>query len=98
MSATVTLPAELAPSLRERVLALIDAVGVAEVPTVTDRRPERRQENRCVVCHESGVLGGHHGEDGRIEWVHRSCHRRLHRRHHHRHGLAGLTGAMVRAA
>jgi hypothetical protein len=98
MNATVTLPVELAPSLRERALALIEAVGVAEVPTIIGRQPERRQENRCVVCHESGVLGGHHGEDGRIEWVHRSCHRRLHRRHHHRHVVAGPAGTMVRAA
>jgi len=35
---------------------------------------------RCVVCHEGGKLGGHHGDSGLIEWIHRGCHRRLHRR------------------
>ncbi|MDP3714568.1 MAG: hypothetical protein Q8R60_19045 [Mycobacteriales bacterium] len=33
----------------------------------------------CVVCHDGGKLGGHHGHDGQVEWIHKKCHRRLHR-------------------
>ena len=73
----VRLPADLAPSLAERVRLLL-----AEVPTVV--APElvfevHTRSHRCVMCHQGGKLGGHHGPDGRVQWIHRSCHRRLHR-------------------
>jgi hypothetical protein len=78
----VALPVDLAPSLTERVLRLL-----AEVPTTA--APELAVEvvdhavHRCVVCHQGGKLGGHHGADGRVQWIHRKCHRRLHRSGRH---------------
>ena len=82
--AGTTLPRDLAPALRERVVALL-----AEVPLAAARTTERPppvidltyRGPRCVVCHEGGKLGGHHGADGRVEWIHKSCHRQLHARH-----------------
>jgi hypothetical protein len=81
MSTTITLPVDLAPSLRERVMALLAEVPPVAMPAY-DERPRRKQhrDNRCIVCHQGGLLGGHHGKHGEIEWIHRSCHRRLHRR------------------
>ena len=79
------LPIELAPSLRRQVFALLAEVPLAERSTATApgaaRRRHRYRENRCVVCHAAGVLGGHHDVAGEVQWVHRRCHRRLHRRH-----------------
>lgn len=73
--ATLLLPAELAPTLAERVLRLVAEVGTTTAPDlVIEVRPGRR----CVVCHQAGKLGGHHDASGRIQWIHRSCHRRLH--------------------
>ena len=80
MTDGIALPADLAPALRERVLALLDEVRPAVVPRYDGRRARQQRENRCVVCHRGGVLGGHHGADGTVEWIHRSCHRKLHRR------------------
>jgi hypothetical protein len=81
MTVTVALPEQLAPALVARVQQLLAEV----TPIVAPRRPfpERTEYRgpRCVVCHEGGRLGGHHGEDGAIEWIHRSCHRHLHNRH-----------------
>ncbi len=83
MTNAVVLPVELAPSLRARVLKLLNAVTVVpEVPRIDAALRQAPTFNRCAVCHRSGVLGGHHGSAGQIEWVHRSCHRRLHRRRH----------------
>lgn len=77
----IQLPSELAPLLRARVFALLAEVPAVERPATGGGGPHRRFiENRCVVCGEGGVLGGHHGPGGEIEWIHRSCHRRLHRR------------------
>ena len=81
--AAPVLPIELAPSLRRKVLALLAEVSLADRSRRTPRadgRRRRHRDNRCVVCHSSGVLGGHHDGSGEIQWVHRSCHRRLHRR------------------
>src|SRR4051795_11250226 len=80
MDQSVALPDQLAPALRERVEALLAEVTVlTSVPEIDPAYRKEPKFNRCVVCHKSGVLGGHHGQDGRIEWIHRSCHRRLHR-------------------
>ncbi len=77
-AAVPVLPVDLAPSLAEALLRLLTEVPVVAAPALvidlTDRAPP------CVVCHQGGKLGGHHGADERIEWIHRSCHRRLHRR------------------
>ena len=74
----LALPLDLAPSLVDRLRALLAEVQLTHAPELvidlTYRGP------RCVVCHLGGKFGGHHGDDGRIEWVHRKCHRRLHRR------------------
>ncbi len=81
MSNAVVLPFELAPSLRARATALLAEVAtVSEVPAIDRHLRQAPTFNRCAVCHRSGVLGGHHGTDGRIVWIHRACHRRLHRR------------------
>ena len=72
------LPAELAPSLVQRITILLDQVALTRSPAVTPEPP--RRPPRCVVCHRTGKLGGHHGASGSIEWIHRSCHRRLHQR------------------
>jgi hypothetical protein len=77
-STTIALPDDLAPELVARTLQLLAGVTATSAPPLiidlTSRGP------RCVVCHQRGKVGGHHGDDGQIEWVHRSCHRRLHRR------------------
>ena len=74
----LVLPLDLAPSLADRLRALLAEVQLTRAPDLvidlTYRGP------RCVVCHLGGKLGGHHGDDGRIEWIHRKCHRRIHRR------------------
>lgn len=82
---TPRLPVDLAPSLRRQVFALLAEVPLA-VRSPATAQPHARtrhhyRENRCVVCHEAGVLGGHHDVAGEVQWVHRRCHRRLHRRH-----------------
>lgn len=78
MSTTIALPEQLAPALVEAVQELLQQVELTSHPDLvidlTYRGP------RCVVCHEGGKLGGHHGPDGRIEWIHKGCHRRLHHR------------------
>jgi hypothetical protein len=74
------LPPDLAPRLAERALQLVAEVGTTSAP---DLVLEVHPGHRCVVCHQSGKLGGHHGPDGRIQWIHRSCHRRLHRSGRH---------------
>src|SRR5438105_4292255 len=89
----VESPAELAPALRERVQELL-----AEVSVVREELPRwwsagNKSQNRCVVCGRDGKLGGHHGANGRIEWIHRSCHRRLHSRHHSRPPVAARLAA-----
>ena len=80
-SAAPVLPVDLAPSLAEALLRLLTEVPVVAAPALvvdlTDRAP------RCVVCHRAGKLGGHHGADGRVQWIHRKCHRRLHRSGRH---------------
>ena len=78
---TVQLPADLAPSLAERLLRLLSEVTLTRAPDIEPAVPSDR--HRCVVCHRSGKLGGHHAADGRIQWIHRSCHRRLHRSGRH---------------
>lgn len=82
MGTTIALPERLAPSLVAAVEGLLAEVALTEHPDLvvdlTYRGPH------CVVCHEGGKLGGHHGADGRIEWIHKSCHRRLHQRGTHR--------------
>jgi hypothetical protein len=80
-TSTVQLPADLAPSLAERVLRLLSEVTLTSVPDV--EFAVRSDTHRCVLCHRSGKLGGHHAADGRIQWVHAKCHRRLHRSGRH---------------
>ena len=74
-STRVALPDDLAPALREAVDSLLRQVplarGAARATVV----------NRCVFCHKTGKLGGHHDERGDVVWVHRKCHRRHHRAH-----------------
>jgi hypothetical protein len=78
---TVQLPADLAPSLAERLLRLLSEVTLTHAPDVEFAVPSNY--HGCVVCHRSGKLGGHHAADGRIQWVHAKCHRRLHRSGRH---------------
>ncbi len=78
MGTTYQLPAELAPSLVERALALLAELSPAVHPSLTPDTIYHRAV--CVVCHQGGKLGGHHAEDGSVQWIHRSCHRKLHRR------------------
>jgi hypothetical protein len=85
MSATIVLPEQLAPSLVERVQALLAEVSLAATPRIPSQRVTEYRGPRCVVCHQGGRLGGHHEPDGSVSWIHRSCHRRLHNRHQHRH-------------
>ena len=74
----LVLPLDLAPSLVQRLRQLLAEVRITTAPALvidlTYRGP------RCVVCHDGGKLGGHHGADGHVEWIHKKCHRRLHRR------------------
>ncbi len=76
----VVLPPELAPSLTDRLLRLLDEVPPTVAP---DLELEVHVVHRCVVCHQAGKVGGHHAADGPIQWIHRSCHRRLHRSGRH---------------
>lgn len=80
-TSTVHLPADLAPSLTERLLRLLAEVTLTSAPAIEFAVPKDR--HRCVVCHRGGKLGGHHCADGRIQWIHRKCHRRLHRSGRH---------------
>ncbi len=82
----IDLPDELAPSLREAMLALVAETGVVEHrpehrPTVR-HDPARQGRAACYVCHRStGPMGGHHlrpGDNESVVPVHRGCHRRLH--------------------
>ena len=75
------LPADLAPSLVERLLRLLNEVTLTHAPDVEFAVPNDR--HRCVVRHRGGKLGGHHAADGRIQLIHRACHRRLHRSGRH---------------
>jgi hypothetical protein len=75
---TLQLPADLAPMLADRVRLLLDEVSVTTAPPLVIDLVYSGP--RCVVCHQGGKLGGHHDDDGRVRWIHRSCHRRLHRR------------------
>ena len=71
MTNPVLLPAELAPQLAAKILRLLDEVPLTTAPKLV---PEARDDvHRCVVCHRGGKLGGHHGADGRIQWIHRGC-------------------------
>ena len=78
----VVLPEDLAPSLTERVLRLLAEVRTTAAPELVVEVVEH-PVHRCVVCHRGGKLGGHHGADGRVQWIHRRCHRRLHRSGRH---------------
>lgn len=80
-SRTVLLPAGLAPSQAERIMRLLSEVRTTVAPELVAEA--HTYAHRCVVCHQSGKLGGHHGADGRIEGIHRKCHRRLHRSGRH---------------
>jgi len=75
---TYALPVDLAPALLDRLRQLLAEVPLTCAPALvidlTYSGP------RCMVCHEGGKLGGHHGQDGQVEWIHRACHRRVHRR------------------
>jgi len=78
MALALSLPPELAPSLRDRALALVADVGLSAHPEHR-RRADVRAGHRCIVCHRGGPLGGHHAADGSVEFVHKGCHRRFHR-------------------
>jgi hypothetical protein len=71
------LPEDLAPSLVERARALLADLSPAVHPSF--RTDATYRGPVCVLCHQGGKLGGHHGPDG-VEWVHKGCHRKLHRR------------------
>ena len=51
-TSTVQLPVDLAPSLAERLLRLLDEVTLTCAPDVEFAVPNDR--HRCVVCHRSG--------------------------------------------
>ncbi len=72
------LPPELAPDLIARVEQLLAEVTTTSAPELVIDLVYRGP--LCVVCHQAGKLGGHHGADGHVEWIHRSCHRLLHHR------------------
>lgn len=76
---TMTLPADLAPTLRTAVEELVAECGLAPVVQPGRDSTPRRDPPRCTVCHRAGRLSGHHAADGGIVWIHRGCHRRLHR-------------------
>jgi hypothetical protein len=78
---SVRLPLDLAPSLAEQVLRLLSEVHTTVAPDLVIE--VHQHDPRCVVCHRSGKLGGHHGLDGQVQWIHRKCHRRLHRSGRH---------------
>lgn len=80
MDTTITLPDELAPALRRRVIDLVSEVRPLEYgPHYPLRMIRSAEPIRCVICHRrGGKLGGHHLPDGSIGWVHRACHRRHH--------------------
>ena len=78
----VVLPEDLAPSLTERLLRLLAEVSLTAAPPLVVEVVDH-PVHRCVVCHRDGKLGGHHGTDGRVQWVHPKCHRRLHRSGRH---------------
>ena len=80
-TSTLHLPADLAPSIVERLLRLLSEFTLTHAPDAEFAVPNDR--HRCVVCHCDGKLGGHHAADGRIQWIHRACHRRLHRSGRH---------------
>ena len=86
-STRVALPDDLAPALREAVDSLLRQVPLARGAARSGQsRPGRRAAratvvNRCIFCHKTGKLGGHHDERGDVVWVHRKCHRRHHRAH-----------------
>jgi hypothetical protein len=72
------LPRDLAPALADRLRQLLAEVTLTSAPPLAiDLTYSGR---RCVVCHEGGKLGGHHGDDGQVEWIHKTCHRQLHHR------------------
>jgi len=85
--ASVALPDDLAPALRERVDTLLRQVPLAR--RGADRGMARTAAartafvlNRCVFCHRPGKLGNHHDEhSGDLVWAHAKCHRRHHRAH-----------------
>jgi len=72
------VPLELAPALVGRLERLLQEVTITRAPDLVVEVAYAGP--RCVVCHAGGKLGGHHPDDGQIEWIHRACHRRLHRR------------------
>lgn len=84
---TVVLPLELAPSLAARVRRLLREVSTTAAPELVVEVP---YQHRCVVCHRGGKVGGHHGSDGSIQWIHAKCHRRLHRSGRHQVAPAPL--------
>jgi hypothetical protein len=98
-TAPLALPPQLAPALRGRVFDLLaECELVSSVPEPPRRRRRTSQPPRCVVCFQSGRLGGHHDEAGEVEWVHRSCHRRLHRRGKPTHRSARLAAMLSRSS
>jgi hypothetical protein len=77
-TAVLSLPVDLAPSLRQAAEQLVDECGLATHPSPSG--PARIRTHRCTVCQRrGGKMGGHHRPDGSVAWIHKSCHRRLHR-------------------
>lgn len=60
MTTRIQLPADLAPSLAEKALALLAELSPAVHPPF-QRRDVTFHAPLCVVCHRSGKVGGHHG-------------------------------------
>ena len=81
VSLTVVLPLDLAPALTERVVRLLAEVRITAAPELVVEIVDH-PVHRCVVCHQGGKLGGHHGSTG-VQWIHRKCHRQLHRSGRH---------------
>lgn len=77
-AATQGVPLDLAPALADRLRQLLAEVPLTTAPPLTV--DVGFHGHRCVVCHQGGKLGGHHGTDGQVEWIHKACHRQLHDR------------------
>ena len=72
------VPRDLAPALADRLRQLLAEVSLTSAPPLSIDLTYSGP--RCVVCHHGGKLGGHHGDDGQVEWIHKACHRQLHHR------------------
>lgn len=75
----VTLPPELAPTLRAAAEQLIAECGEADNPRRTQPPATRAGDGGlCYFCHQPGKLGGHHLDPHTVVRCHHKCHRQHH--------------------